>query len=296
MVPAAWEGEAGPLTGQSFHLVEREELCWRLPLFNSMTTTSTAQTITAVERTAEVLSAFARNESQTLGVTEIAVELGISKAVVHRILNSLRVKGFIEFDPATRRYLLGPSALAVGLAFLRHVDVRDLARPVLRDLSERTQETATLSIRSGWHRIYIDQVTPPREVKMMVPLGRSFPLHAGSSSKVLLAHLTKEEVDDYLSAGNLEPLTDLTITDPAQLLEELDEIRAAGFAVSMGERQSGAGSVAVAILDHSGGPIASMSLCGPVERFQAEVDGAALLVVEAGKRLSRLMGFDPSVS
>ena len=261
-----------------------------------MTDKSAGQTITTVVRTAEVLAAFARADSRTLGVTEIAQELGISKAVVHRILNSLRTTGFIDVDSATHRYLLGPTALDVGLTFLRHVDVRDLAHPVLRDLSEKTQETATLSIRSGWHRVYIDQVTPPREVKMTVPLGRSFPLHAGSSSKVLLAHLTSEEIDEYISTVDLEPLTDLTITDPARLLDELTTIRSAGFAVSNGERQAGAGSVAAPILDYSGTPIASMSLCGPAERFRAEVDAAAALIVEAGQRLSRQMGYRPPES
>lgn len=255
-----------------------------------MDTTTSGQTITAVERTAEVLTAFARADSQTLGVTEIAHDLGISKAVVHRILNSLRAKGFIEIEPESRRYLLGPTALAVGLAFLRHVDVRELARPILRELSEKTQETATLSIRSGWNRIYIDQVTPSREVKMTVPLGRSFPLHAGSSSKSLLAYLPPEEIDEYLAIADFEALTELTITTPDRLRNELGEIRSKGYAVSLGERQSGAGSVATAILDHSERPIASMSLCGPVERFRSEVQEAAVLIVEAAHRLSRLMG------
>jgi DNA-binding IclR family transcriptional regulator len=274
-----------PLGESSFHMVEQADYA------GQMDTTISGQTITAVERTAEVLTAFARADSQTLGVTEIAQELEISKAVVHRILNSLRAKGFIEIEPESRRYLLGPTALAVGLAFLRHVDVRELARPVLRDLGERTEETATLSIRSGWNRIYIDQVTPPREVKMTVALGRSFPLHAGSSSKVLLAYLSPEEIDEYLSIADFEALTELTITDPDRLRDELDQIRSQGYARSLGERQSGAGSVAAAILDHSGRAIASMSLCGPIERFRAEMDKAAELIVAAGQRLSSQMGY-----
>ncbi|MEE8331276.1 MAG: IclR family transcriptional regulator [Acidimicrobiia bacterium] len=257
---------------------------------------TTAQTITAVERTAEILTAFARADTQTLGVTEIAQELGISKAVVHRTLNSLRVKGFIEVDPSTRRYSLGTAALTVGLAFLRHLDVRDLARPALRDLSERSRETATLSIRSGWDRIYVDQVTPPREVKMTVVLGRSFPLHAGSSSKSLLAHLPGDEIDEYLENVELHRFTDLTITDPSRLRQELAEIRANGFAVSMGERQADAASVAAPIFDHSRKPVASMSLCGPVERFGAEVDDAAALIVAASQQLSRQLGFRPDAS
>ena len=249
------------------------------------------QTITAVERTALVLKAFSSAHTTTLGVTEIAQQLDISKAVVHRILNSLRVQRFIDIDPTSRRYMLGPASLAVGLAFLRNVDVRDLARPVLRTLSDETQETATLSIRSGWQRVYIDQVTPGREVKMTVDLGRPFPLHAGSSSKALLAHLPVEEIDTYISVVGLEALTDLTITDSKQLKEELAKIREVGFAASSGERQSGAASVAAAILDHDGHPIAAMSLCGPAERFQSEVDAAASAVVAAGRSISEQMGY-----
>lgn len=258
-----------------------------------LTDEAKGQTTTAVERTARVLKTFVRTHDRTLGVTEIAQELGISKAVVHRILNSLRAQGFIDIDPVSRRYLLGPSALAVGLAFLRNVDVRDLARPVLRELSEQTQETATLSIRSGWQRIYIDQVTPSREVKMTVDIGRPFPLHAGSSSKALLAYLPDDEVSAYVADAALEPLTDLTITDPTRLKAELAKIRHVGFAASLGERQAGAASVAAPILDHDGRPIASMSLCGPVERFQAEAEAAASLIVAAGKNLSQRMGYGP---
>jgi DNA-binding IclR family transcriptional regulator len=256
-----------------------------------MSDDASGQTITAVERTAQVLKAFSNASTPTLGVTEISQQLDISKAVVHRILNSLRVQGFIDIDPTTRRYLLGPASLAVGLAFLRNVDVRDLARPVLRELSDQTQETATLSIRSGWQRIYIDQVTPAREVKMTVDLGRPFPLHAGSSSKALLAHLPAEEIDTYVSVVGLESLTDLTITDPNQLKEELAKIREAGFAMSAGERQSGAASVAAAILDHDGHPIAAMSLSGPAERFQAEADAAASAIVAASRSISQQMGY-----
>jgi IclR family acetate operon transcriptional repressor len=274
-----------------FHLAERCCYYARTTEGSTVTDQSKGQTITAVERTAEVLKVFARTNEPTLGVTEISHELGISKAVVHRILNSLRVQGFIEINATTRRYKLGPAALAVGLAFLRNVDVRDLARPILRELSDRTQETATLSIRSGWQRVYIDQVTPAREVRMMVDLGRPFPLHAGSSSKVLLAHLSAEEVDTYVSNAGLHALTDQTVTDAGQLHEELAAIREAGFASSSGERQAGAASVAAAILDHEGHPIASLSLCGPAERFLPEAESAARAVVSACENLSQQMGY-----
>lgn len=247
------------------------------------------QTIAAIERAADVLTLFVDSRQPSLGVTEIAQGLGLSKAVVHRILASLRGREFVALDEGSRRYALGPRALALGLAYLDRIDVRGLARPVLEQLSAATDETATCSVRAGHDRIYVDQVTPTRDIKMVVPIGAAFPLHAGGSSKAFLAFLPEAEQADYLSRP-LTALTDITVTDPARLRAELAEIRARGYAVSYGERQEGAASVAAPVLDHEGMPVAVISVCGPVERFRAEVETAASLLTEATGQLSAKLG------
>ena len=76
------------------------------------------QTIAGIERALDALSLFAESETASLGVTEIAQRLGLSKAVVHRILASFRAKGFVELDESTRRYSLGPKILFLGLTYL----------------------------------------------------------------------------------------------------------------------------------------------------------------------------------
>jgi DNA-binding IclR family transcriptional regulator len=249
-----------------------------------------SQTIATVERAADVLNAFTEVDGETLGVTELAEKLALSKAVVHRILASLRAKGFVELEGSTRRYALGPAALALGLTYLQGIDVRDRARPFLRELSERTNETATLSVRRGDVRLYVDQVNPPREVRMTVRLGHPYPLHAGSSSKAFLAHLSDEEIDSLLDRV-LEPLTSITITDAASLRAELKTVRERGYAVSFGERQEGAGSVAAPVFDHEDRPAAVISVCGPLERFRREVADITPLLVDATGRLSRVLGW-----
>lgn len=248
-------------------------------------------TISSIERAVDVLNAFTEADGPTLGVTELARDLDLSKAVVHRILTSLRGKGLVTVDEDTRRYSLGPATLALGLTYLRHIDVRDQARGVLRELSEQTNETATLSIRRGDTRIYVDQVTPPREVRMAVELGLPQPLHAGASSKAFLAQLPEAELDRYV-AGGLVALTDLTVVDVDRLRDDLDVIRRQGYAVSYGERQDGAGSIAAPVFDHEGNAAAVVSVCGPVERFRAEVDAIAPLLVDATRRLSRRLGWE----
>ena len=259
-----------------------------------MTSEEPRRLITTIERAADVLVLFTRTDQADLGVTEIATELGLSKAVVHRVLTTLAAKDLVSVHEESRRYRLGPVALSLGIAYLDRIDLRDLLLPRLRELSERTNETATMSLRYGWQRMYVDQVTPNREVKMTVVLGRAFPLHAGSSSKAFLAFLTEEEQERYLDQHQLEALTDRTIVDVDQLREELRAIRTRGYAVSSGERQAGAGSIAAPVLDHRGAPVAAVSVCGPLERFQEGVDDIAALLVDTTTQLSHQLGYQPA--
>lgn len=261
------------------------------PVDTESTAESRIETVTAIERAADVLALFAE-AGPTLGVTEIAQTLGLSKTVVYRVLASFRAKGFVDFDERTRRYSMGPMVLTLGLTYLDRIDVRGLAGEALRRLSDQTNETATLSVRSGWTRVYIDQATPPRDIKMVVPLGRPFPLHAGGSSKALLAFLTREEQETYLEMP-LAALTPLTVTDPGELRKQLAQIRQRGYAVTLGERQTGAGAVASPVLGIDARPVAAMSICGPVERFREEVEAAAELLVETTQSISKQLGYSP---
>ena len=247
------------------------------------------QTVATVERAVDILVLFATLDSVTLGVTEIADRLGMSKAVVHRLLTSLRRRKLVDFHPDTRRYSLGPMAMRLGLAYMARLDIRRLAGPELQRLSREMHETATLSLRTGDTRVYVDQVTPAREVIMSVTIGLPYPLHAGGSSKAFLAFLPEEEIDDYLGRA-LSALTPQTIVDPKRLRGELAEIRGRGWARSFGERQPGAASVAAPVLDHADYPVAVVSVCGPAERFKAEADACVERLLAVTNDLSHRMG------
>jgi IclR family acetate operon transcriptional repressor len=249
-----------------------------------------SQTVAAIERAADVLMYFTQVDQADLGVSDIAAGLGISKAVVHRVLASLRSRDLIKTDKHTRRYTLGPAALILGLSALNRIDIRQLALVELAALSAETNETATLSVRSGASRVYVDQVTPQRSVIMRVSIGIPFPLHAGSSSKAFLAFLPAPEIEHYLD-GSLGAVTSSTQTDKVALLEELATIRASGWASSAGERQSGAASVAAPIFDGYGDVVAVLSLCGPMGRFLPERQRWVELVLAATARLSTLSGY-----
>jgi DNA-binding IclR family transcriptional regulator len=240
-------------------------------------------TIRSLERGVEVLLLFTRAGTGDLGVTEIASQLDMPKTVVHRILTTLRTSGLIDFDPTTRRYALGPAALALGNAYLARIDLREFALEPMRRLVERTNETATLSRRSGPARIYLDQITPVREVKMTVPLAQPFPLHVGGSSKVFLAFAPAAEREAYLAS--------LSDVDIAKLRRDLEAIVHRGYATSFGERQEGAGSVAAPVFQGDGSLAAVMSVCGPAERFREAVGSVSALLLMETAALSTRLGY-----
>ncbi|HEY2224651.1 IclR family transcriptional regulator, partial [Actinomycetospora sp.] len=151
-------------------------------------------------RVADVLLLFVDGPS-TLGVSRIARELELSKAVVHRILVSLVGRGMVALDPVSREYRLGPAAAAIGARALRESDLRVAALPLLRELRDATHETVTLSTPVPRGRVYLDQVVGTHEIKMTVELGRRFPLHAGSSGKCMLAFLDDSQREEILGAG-----------------------------------------------------------------------------------------------
>lgn len=234
---------------------------------NNVTAQSNTGT-TATSRVADVLLLFV-GERERLGVSTISRELGLSKAVVYRILQSLVSRDILTTDPDTAGYRLGPGAVALGASALRRFDARTVAAPLLRRLRDETGETTTLSGLVGDRRVYLDQFESHAEIKMTVDIGRRFPLHAGSSGKAMLATMSDQRLESILS-GELAAFTERTVVNAPTLREQLAVIAQEGVAVSLGERQAGAGSVAAPLIGPDHEVHGAISICGPEYRFTTE--------------------------
>lgn len=260
----------------------------------TMARASLRDSTSGLSRALAVLSYIADSSPDALGVSTVARALDLPKAVAHRILKELTSNHFLRFDDTTKLYSLGSGALMVGLAALRGVDVASVARRHMRMLVDATGETATLSVRQGWSRVYIDQLLSPHEIHMSVSLGSRHPLFAGSSSKAILAALPDEEVEQYVSEVALTQITPETITSADLLLGEVRRVRRQGFALSFGERQAGAASVASPIWLASGEVFGSLSICGPTSRFsETLLNEFGNLVMRAALEVSTEIGYMP---
>jgi IclR family transcriptional regulator, acetate operon repressor len=162
---------------------------------------------------------------------------------------------------------------------------------VLEELAERTRETVNIGVLSGSGVVYVDQVSSAHLIASTNWVGRRTPLHASSSGKVLLAHMPEPERKQLLGRP-LEAVTARTVTDPARLLRQLDEVRARGYATIQDELEEGLNAVAAPVRRLSGEVVAALSVSGPSFRVRS-VDLARLgrLTIDAAGAVSRRLGY-----
>ena len=219
--------------------------------------------LASVQRAILVLEVLADAESG-MGTNEVARRTGINASTVSRLLATLAAGKLVEHVPETGRYRLGLRLLQLGRAALGSLGLRDLARPHLAELAEISGETATLSVAGEGEAITLDYVPSPSSVRSEATVGRTSAAHATAVGKVFLAH------GGMLSEGPLKRYTEHTITDPDTLDDELNTVRARGWAQALGEREEDLNGVAAPVLDHTGSLLAILGLQGPATRFSPE--------------------------
>jgi DNA-binding IclR family transcriptional regulator len=252
--------------------------------------------IGAVDRAVDVLLLFGRSLQPSLGVTEIAAELGMPKSGVHRVLNTLRRRRLVTYDPTTRKYALGQAAVSLSQGYAARHDMQAMSSGEVARLKELTQETATLAVRRHASSVVRDQSVPDRELRVEFHLGRPQPLHVGASGKAFLAFLPPAELDEYVTraaraTGQLERLAASTLFRVEDLRKDLGVTAVRGYAVSVGERLVGVTSIAAPVLDHENYPASVLAVSGPSARLSSGDRDVIEAVRSAAARLSAEMGY-----
>lgn len=219
-----------------------------------------------VERAVTLLNQFS-TERPTLDLPAAARALSVPRSTAYRLLRSLEVSRLLVYDKQRRAYRLSLALAHLGQIALAGVDLRAVVHPYLRRLVEETGESSFLLVVEGDAAVVIDTQETDKPLKLTRPVGTPWPLHAGASNKVLLAHLPPDVQAEILRRP-LARVTPRTITDPRRLASELTRIRRQGYAVSMGELTPGVVGVAMPIL--SGGRLmGGLAVAGPVSRLSS---------------------------
>ncbi len=246
--------------------------------------------IQSIERAAAIMRSFNELEPE-LGVTELGQRLHLHKSTVSRILSTLQKEGFVSQNPATGKYRLGVGLISLAGVALGRVDVRAAAYYHLDDLVQQTQESASVSVLDGAEAVIVLNKPSPKPVRYVNWIGRRLPLHCTSSGKILLSGIEADKRFGLLSKP-LRRYTDLTITSPQLLDEELGRVVAQGYAVADEEYELGYSAIAAPVYHHEGHVAGAISISGPSFRLPREIliDFSDVLCATAA-RISAEMGF-----
>ncbi|KEI43970.1 IclR family transcriptional regulator [Saccharopolyspora rectivirgula] len=221
-----------------------------------------------------VIRAF--NESHPeMTLSEVARETGMSRAAARRFLHTLVHLGYVWTDG--RVFALTPRVLELGFAYLSSVSLPEIAQPYLERLVSEVHESASVSVLDGTDIVYVARVPTSRIMTVSINIGTRFPAYATSMGKVLLAHMSPEELQRYLQRVRLRPLGPHTTTKPEELQQELAAIREQGWALVDQELEVGLRSIAAPIRDRTGKVVAAANISTHASRTSPEEARGKLL-------------------
>jgi len=203
-------------------------------------------------------------------VSSLSEATGLDRAVLYRLLETLAEEGFVTRDPESRRYRLGLAMLELGVRAAQGLEVRRLAGPALRALSDDTNETACLAVRDREDVVVVEVIEPDgRFVQVNYRVGFRHPLGMAAHGKALLAFLPDGE-----------------------RLNELRPVRQRGVAYTRDEIEPGAAGVAAPVFDHTGRAVAAVGIVAPTARLP-EPENVALRVLRSAREISERLGWRP---
>jgi DNA-binding IclR family transcriptional regulator len=230
-----------------------------------------------------------------VGASTLARELGLPRSTTYHLLAELQAADFVVHLPEERAYGLGVAAFEVGSAYLRHDPLERLARPLLVRLAEQTGATAQLGILQGNETVYLLKEQPRTPVTLVTDVGVRIPAHLTASGRSMLAHLPDAQVRALFPDAASFPTRTGRGPGSLRALREVVRVeRAQGYAEEQGQVTAGYSSVAAAVFDHGGRPIASIALTLPDDddlRRRARLASAAVAAADA--LTARISGHRP---
>ena len=243
--------------------------------------------VQAVARAFALLEELAAQEEA--GLADLARRVGLHPSTTHRLLASLIDCGYADQSRVTGRYRLSRKVLhlATGSRAL-DAQLRTVARPHLEAIRTAVDETTNLVALEAMFAVYLEQAESRRAVRLFAEPGRRVPAHASGAGKAMLAFQDPTVLERMYAAGPWERLTAGTITTPVALREELQRVRARGYAVDDEEYEEGVSCVGAPVFDAGGHVCAAISVSAPSARLQRRgFDTLGALLMRHAGEISR---------
>ncbi|HWJ67113.1 MAG TPA: IclR family transcriptional regulator [Nocardioides sp.] len=244
--------------------------------------------VPAATRALRVLR-FLASQPEPVPVDRIAHDLAIPRSTAYHLLQAMADEGFVVHLADERRFGLGVAAFEVGSGYARQAPLQRIARRPLATLVDRSGHSAHLAVPHGRDVLYVVEERAPGRPPLVTDVGVRLPSHLTASGRAILAHLPPNQVRAlYPDRTSFVDRTGLGPSSPTALRTVLAETRRRGYAIEDGEVTPGMASVAAAVLDHNGLPVAGVAVTYPVEDGPAaDRDRLATAVVDTAAALTR---------
>jgi DNA-binding IclR family transcriptional regulator len=246
--------------------------------------------LSSVSTAVRLLKAFSEQQIE-IGISDLAKRLGVAKSTVHRLAVTLVAEGMLEQNPDTGKYRLGIALFRLGSLVRRRMTVSNEARPLLRELREKVNETVHLAVLDGSEIMYVYNLESTQAIRMRSDVGVRKPAYCTAEGQAILAFQGADVVERVIRDG-LEARTPQTITDGDKLKKVLEAIRQRGCAIEDEESEPGMRCIAAPIRNDGGEVVAAIGLAGPVSRLSKKaVAGFIPHVVETAAAISDRLGY-----
>jgi len=223
--------------------------------------------INSVEKTIKILEVLA--EEGELSVAEAAKHLDLNRSTCHRFLVSLRELGYV-LQNTHSHYRLSFRIFELGNKVANRLQVRQVAHPYLKELSNLFNETINLGYWDNNEIIHLDKIDSSETLRIDPGIGSRVFAYCTGLGKAILAFLPDEDLNNFLKSVPLKAMTPNTITNKGNLLKELKKIHKRGFAADCEELCIGLRCVASPVFDYTNYPSYSVSVAGPSSRMTKE--------------------------
>jgi len=180
-------------------------------------------------------------------LADLSKELSFAKSTIHDHLSTLEAKEYVSRDG--EQYTLSLKFLKLGMFSKDEHDVSRVGQPIIEELAERTGEGVWINVEEHGKAVPLTKAMGEKGITTHTSIGSREYLHHLASGKVLLSYMPDERVEEIIDRHGLPPKTSRTITDPDELREELEEIRARGVAVNDREAAKGVRAIAAPIFN-----------------------------------------------
>ena len=205
-----------------------------------------------VSRAISILRAIATKHSTGLRLVDIARITGLSSPTVLRILNTLINEGMVSRRNGSHCYLLGALVFELGLAAAHNFNLREICRPALQRLAERTGDTSFLFVRNGNDSVCLDRVQGTFPIQTpLVPIGSRQPLGVNAGGLALLSSLSDSDAKAVINdvATRLDAYNNF---DRNELLRLRAQARKQGYALIGNKAVPGVTAIGLPIYSRNG--------------------------------------------